>query len=228
VCVWNDSCCNARVMLDPTNLVGILGRMSALANTRAGFVFLPEVTSTATSPESSRIRQVSRTLPEFFSQKAGEPPVVDLSHYRLTIAGMVSRTTQLSLEALRLNFAEHEVVVQSDDGASGRTRSATWHGCRIDEVLDYAGVSHPSGYVEFIGACSSLPEERSEPFVGLVSIDHLRSYPFLLGWSINSKRLDAAQGAPLAALIAMGGSFRRVRWLHRINLLVHPPLWVVG
>jgi DMSO/TMAO reductase YedYZ molybdopterin-dependent catalytic subunit len=215
-------------MLDPTNLVGILGRMSALPDVRADFVFLPEVPLTATSLESSRIRQISRMLPEFFSQKAGEPPVVDLSHYRLTIAGMVSRTTQLSLEALRLNFAEHEVVVQSDKGASGRARSGVWRGCRIDDVLDYAGVSHPSGYVELIGAYSSLPEDRREPFVGLVSIDHLQSNPFLLGWSIDGKRLDAAQGAPLAALIATGGGYRRVRWLHRINLLVHPPLWVVG
>jgi sulfite oxidase len=215
-------------MLDPTNLVAILDPMRALAHTRSDFVFLPEATSTATFPESSRIRQVSRTLPEFFSQKAGEPPVADLSYYRLTIAGMVSRTTQLSLEALRLNFAEHEVVVQSDEGVPGQARPATWRGCRIDDVLDYAGVSQPGGYVEFIGVCSSLGEDRREPFVGLVSIDHLQSHPFLLGWSIDGKPLDAAQGAPLAALIAGDGGYRRVRWLHRINLLVHPPLWIVG
>ncbi|MBV8899334.1 MAG: molybdopterin-dependent oxidoreductase [Verrucomicrobia bacterium] len=215
-------------MLDPTNLVGILDPMRALAHTRSDFVFLPEAPSTAAPPEGSRIRQVSRTLPDFFSQKAGEPPAVDASRYRLTIAGMVSRTTQLSAEALRLNFAQHEILVQSDGDASGRARPATWCGCRIDEVLDYAGVSQPGGYVEFIGACSSLPEDRREPFVGLVSIDHLQLHPFLLGWSIDGKPLDAAQGAPLAALIPADGGYRRVRWLHRINLLVHPPLWVVG
>lgn len=215
-------------MLDPTNSVGILGPMSALAHTRSDVIFLPEATSTVAAPEGARIRQVSRTLPEFFSQKPGEPPAVDLSYYRLTIAGVVSRTTQLSLEALRLNFAEHEVVVQSDAGASGRVHPATWRGCRIDDVLDHAGVSQPGGYVEFIGACSSLPEDRHEPFVGLVSINRLQSHPFLLGWSIDGKPLDTAQGAPLAALIPADGGYRRVRWLHRINLLVHPPLWVVG
>ena len=215
-------------MLDPTNSVGILDRMSALANTRSDCVFLPEMASTAGSPESSRIRQADRTSPEFFSQKDGEPPAVDLSHYRLTIAGVASRTAQLSLEALRLNFAEHEVEVQSADGVSGRARPVTWRGCRIDDVLGYAGVSHPSGYVEFIGAYSSRPEDRREPFVGLVSMDHLQLHPVLLGWSIDGKRLDAAQGAPLSALIATDGHYQRVRWLHRINLLVHPPLWVVG
>ena len=215
-------------MLDPTNSVDILERMNVTASTRSDVVFLPEGSATGASPESSRIRQIGRTLPDFFSQQAGKPPVVDPSHYRLTIAGMVSRTTQLSLEALRLNFAEHEVVVQSEDRASGRTRSATWRGCRIDEVLDYAGVSHPNGYVELVGAYSSLPEDRREPFVGLVSISHLRSRPFLLGWSIDGKRPDAAQGAPLTALIATDEGYQRVRWLHRINLLVHPPLWVVG
>lgn len=215
-------------MLDPTNLVGILGHVSALANTRSDIVFLPEPPSTSAAPESSRIRQVSRTLPEFFSQKPGEPPAVDLAQYRFTVAGMVSRTTQFSLEALRLNFAEHEVVVQGDRGVFRQTRPATWRGCRIDDVLDYAGVSHPSGYVEFIGAYSSVPTDRREAYVGLVSIDHLRSHPFLLGWSIDDKPLDAAQGAPLAALIATEGGYQRVRWLHRINLLVHPPLWIVG
>jgi DMSO/TMAO reductase YedYZ molybdopterin-dependent catalytic subunit len=208
--------------------VGILDRMSALANTRSDFVFLPEVAPTAGFPEGSRIRQADRTLPEFFSQKDGEPPAVDLSHYRLTVAGVVSRTTQLSLEALRLNFAEHEVEVQGADGVSGRARPVTWRGCRIDDVLDYAGVSHPSGYVEFIGAYSSRLEDRREPFVGLVSMGHLQLHPFLLGWSIDGKRLDAVQGAPLTALIATDGHYQHVRWLHRINLLVHPPLWVVG
>lgn len=216
-------------MLDPTKLVGILGRVSVPAKTRPDdVVFLPEAPTTVDSPESSRIRQVSRVLPDFFSQPAGGPPVVDLPRCRLTIAGMVSRTTQLSLDALRLNFAEHEVMVHANEPTSGRAVSAAWRGCRIDEVLDYAGVSHPSGYVEFIGACSSLPEDRGEPFVGLVSVEHLRSHPFLLGWSMNGKRLEPAQGAPLTALIATGGSYRRVRWLYRINLLVHPPLWVVS
>ncbi|MBV9997498.1 MAG: molybdopterin-dependent oxidoreductase [Verrucomicrobia bacterium] len=215
-------------MLDPTDLVGIRGNVSGLTNTRSDFVFLPGPASTFPAPERSRIRQVSRRLPEFFSQEPGEPPAVNLAQYRLTVAGMVSRTTQFSLEALRLNFTEHEVVVQGDGGVSGQRRPATWRGCRTDDVLDYAGVSHPSGYVEFIGACSSVPADRREPHVGLVSIDHLRSHPFLLGWSIDGVPLDAAQGAPLAALIATEGGYQRVRWLHRINLLVHPPLWIVG
>ena len=215
-------------MLDPTSSVGILGRMIAQPETRPDFVFPSEAPSIAGSAEHSRIRQVSRTLPDFFSQEAGQPPAVDLSRYRLTIAGMVSRTTQLSLEGLRLHFPEYEVAVQGDEGTAGQARAVAWQGCRIDDVLDFAGVSHPSGYVEFIGAYSSLPAGRSEPFVGLVSIDHLRSHPFLLGWSIEGKPLDAIQGAPLVALIATNGGYRRVRWLHRINLLVHPPLWLVG
>lgn len=216
------------IMRDPTNSMDIIGHLSAPAGTRSDVVFLPEAPSAPGSPESSRIRQVSRMLPEFFSQRAGEPPVADLARYRLTIGGMVSRTTQFSSEALRLNFAEHEVVVQSDAGVSGRTRRATWGGCRIDDVLDYAGVSHASGYVEFIGACSSLPKDGREPCVGLISIEALQSHPFLIGWSIDGKPLDAAQGAPVAALIATEGRYRRVRWLHRINLLMHPPLWIVG
>ena len=71
-------------------------------------------------------------------------------------------------------------------------------------------------------------EDQGEPFVGLVPIEHLQSQFFLLGWTIAGKPLEPAQGAPLAALIAANGGYRRVRWLHRINLLVHPPLWVVG
>jgi DMSO/TMAO reductase YedYZ molybdopterin-dependent catalytic subunit len=211
-------------VLDPTKLVGIFGSMNALVDSCTDSIFFPEVPPMGSFSEDPWIRHFNQVTPDFFSQPGSEPPQVDLPRYRLTVAGLVSRTSQFSIGDLRFDFPEHELAVQTRDEVSGQSREVTWQGCRIEDVLDFVGVSHPGAYLEFIGSSGSGAQDRG-PFAGLVAAGQLRSRPLLLGWAIDGKPLTVAQGAPLAALIPEIGGYRCIRRLHRINLLVLPPLW---
>jgi DMSO/TMAO reductase YedYZ molybdopterin-dependent catalytic subunit len=198
--------------------------MNALAYSCTESIFFPEVPPTGSFSEDPWIRHFNQVTPDFFSQPGSEPLQVDLPRYRLTVAGLVSRTLQFSVDDLRFDFPEYELAVQTRDEASGQSREEAWQGCRIEDVLDFVGVSHPGAYLEFIGSNCSGAQDRG-PFAGLIAAGQLRSRLLLLGWAIDGKPLTVAQGAPLAALIPENGSYRCIRRLHRINLLVLPPLW---
>ena len=198
--------------------------MNALANPCRDSIFFPELPPTDHFSEDPWIRHFSQVTPDFFSQPGTEPLQVDLRRYRLTVAGLVSRTSQFSVDELRFNFPEHEITVKRPDEASGQDREETWQGCRIEDVLEFVGVSHPGAYLEFIGSGCSGAQGRG-PLAGLVAASQLGSRPLLLAWSTNGRPLSGAQGAPLAALVPENGSYRCIGRLHRINLLVLPPLW---
>ncbi|HEY0792853.1 MAG TPA: molybdopterin-dependent oxidoreductase [Chthoniobacterales bacterium] len=201
--------------------------MSALASHHSEFNFVGEAPPGDNPASNLRIRSVGQTAPEFFSRDSGRYPDVDLSRYRLTIAGFVSRTLQLSLNELQLHFAESTGAVDLGPTAENHLGASVWRGCLLVDVLDFAGVCTQDGYVELIGATSAHPDEQGEAPVGFVSLERLQAHPVVLAWQADGKRLTAAQGAPVAALVPLETGARRIRWLHRINLLVVPPLWVV-
>ena len=206
--------------------------MNALVENRPDFMFLPEVPSADGTPESRsdhHVQQAAVPGPDTRKEEGKQPPAVDLSSHRLTVAGLVSRTSQFSIDALRLDFPEHEVTAPGgEQTSSGQPSHARWQGCRVSDVLDFVGVSHRGAYLEFIGdgASGSDGNHTGEPRVGLISVDRLQSHPPLLGWAVDGKPLTAAQGAPLVALIPDGDGYRRIGRLRRINLLVHAPTWV--
>ena len=196
--------------------------MSALANHHSEFNFLEEAPPGDYS--TNDLRSAGHTLPEFLSWNSDGHPDVDGSRYRLTIAGFVSRTRQLSLDDLQLHFMERTTRANVGATAEGDLGANLWQGCLLADVLDFAGVSTQAAYVELIGASTA---DRTEAPVGFVPLERLQTQPVLLAWQANGKRLSPPEGAPLTAIVPRETGARRIRWLHRINLLVVPPLWVM-
>jgi len=209
------------------NQSGNVAFMSALANYHSEFNFLGEAPPGDGPSSNLRIRSGGPTLPEFFSRSSSGHPEVDLSRYRLTIAGFVSRTRQLSVDDLQLHFAEFTTLANFGAVAESGLGVPVWNGCLLADVLDFAGVCTQAAYVELIGASSADPHEHDEAPVGFVTLERLQARPVLLAWQVDGRHLSAAQGAPITAIVPLDAGARRIRWLHRINLLVVPPLWVM-
>src|SRR5580700_7307398 len=75
--------------------------------------------------------------------------------FRLTVAGLASKTQQFSLQDLRLNFSERSFDSGQTDRFSADEKS--WQGCSLNELIEFVGVSGQAHYIEFI--CSeSAPE----------------------------------------------------------------------
>src|SRR6201987_6571961 len=83
---------------------------------------------------------------------------------RLTVAGLVSRTQQFSLQDLRFNFNERSFDSQRTDRFSAEQKS--WQGCSLNELIEFVGISGQACYVEFV--CSeSTPGAFSIPVAEL-------------------------------------------------------------
>ncbi len=165
--------------------------------------------------------RVSAAEPERFVNEVTPAPRTDPAGYRLTVAGLVSRTWQFSLSDLRLLFAD-----QAAPDASGE--ESAFQGCHLEDVLGFVGVSQPAAYLELIGVQGPGGESSHEPAVGFLPLRDLQAdQPILLAWAKGGRALGSGEGAPLTAVVPEGGSPRLIRGLHRVNLLVLPPLWAV-
>src|SRR5260221_11941811 len=67
--------------------------------------------------------------------------------FRLTVAGLVSRTQQFSLQDLRLNFNECSSAGRQGDRLSSHDSSLS--GCSLNELIDFVGVSVQPPNIEF-------------------------------------------------------------------------------
>jgi DMSO/TMAO reductase YedYZ molybdopterin-dependent catalytic subunit len=134
--------------------------------------------------------------------------------FRLTIAGLVSRTQQFSLQDLRLNFTD-----RSFDGPQGDRFSAaekSWRGCSLNELIEFVGVSGQAHYLEFV--CSQPVPERAFS----VPIADLEYHEIGLAWERDGASLSAEDGGPLLALIPGSDGYQPLPGVRRINLVIIP------
>jgi DMSO/TMAO reductase YedYZ molybdopterin-dependent catalytic subunit len=134
--------------------------------------------------------------------------------FRLTVAGLVSRTQQFSLQDLRLNFSE-----RSFDGAHGDRFSEdekSWQGCSLNELIEFVGVSGQAHYIEFV--CSQAVPENAFS----VPIADLEHHEVGLVWEREGASLSAEDGGPLLALVPGLDGYQPLPGVSRINLVIIP------
>ena len=134
--------------------------------------------------------------------------------FRLTVAGLVSRTHQFSLQDLRLNFTERSF----DEGQAGRfsTGEKSWQGCSLNELIEFVGVSGQAHYIEFV--CSKSLSEGTFS----VPVAELESQEIGLVWERNGESLTAGEGGPLLVLIPGLEGYKPLPRVTRINLVIIP------
>jgi len=133
--------------------------------------------------------------------------------FRLTVAGLVSRTQQFSLQDLRFNFNERSFDSRKTDRFSAEQKS--WLGCSLNELIEFVGVSGQAHYIEFV--CS-------EPATGAFSIPvgELQSQEIGLVWERNGESLSSEEGGPLLVLVPGLEGYQPLPAVSRINLVIIP------
>jgi DMSO/TMAO reductase YedYZ molybdopterin-dependent catalytic subunit len=168
-----------------------------------GFVFspgrlAPEEPASETTPESA--------FPAYFI--ADTMPTVP-ANWTLSVGGLVERELVLTLDQLQkmprtdLRVRHHCV--------EGWSAVASWHGVRINEIAQAAGLKPGVKYVEF----NSFDEDYFSSW-DLGSAMHPQT---ILAYGINGHPLGPNHGAPLRVYSAVKLGYKMCKYLTEVNFL---------
>jgi DMSO/TMAO reductase YedYZ molybdopterin-dependent catalytic subunit len=147
--------------------------------------------------------------------------------FRLTVAGLVSRTQQFSVQGLQDYFSEHIFVVPgSRTNSLTQSGSNTWTGCTLNELLDFVGVSPQAKHVEFVGLTRDRDSAALDANVVSIPLEKLENTEIGLVWENAGEPVSPDSGGPLLVLLPNEGGCKTVRGLSRINLIIVPAVRV--
>jgi Sulfite oxidase and related enzymes len=143
--------------------------------------------------------------------------------FRLTVAGLVSRTQQFSVQGLQDYFSEHTFVAPGSRANSlTQSDSTSWTGCTLNELLDFVGVSPQAKHVELVGLTRDRDSAALDANTVSIPIEKLGNTEIGLVWENAGEPVHPDGGGPLLALLPSEAGFKTVRGLSRINLIIVP------
>ena len=149
--------------------------------------------------------------------------------FRLTVAGLVSRTQQFSVQGLQDYFSERIFVVPgSRTDSLTQSGSNTWTGCTLNELLDFVGVSPQAKHVEFVGLTRDRDSAALDANAVSIPIEKLENTEIGLVWENAGEPVSPDSGGPLIVLLPSEGGFKTIRGLSRINLIIVPAVRTDG
>jgi DMSO/TMAO reductase YedYZ molybdopterin-dependent catalytic subunit len=150
--------------------------------------------------------------------------------FRLTVAGLVSRTQQFSVQGLQDYFSERTFAAAPGSRANSVTQSASnsWTGCTLNELLEFVGVSPQARHVEFVGLTQDRDSANLNANSVSIPIEELENTEIGLVWENAGQRVTVDSGGPLLVLLPSEGGFEAVRGLSRINLIIVPAVRTDG
>ncbi len=167
---------------------------------------------------------------QFFTTQHYGHPVIDPAAFRLRIAGLVDRPTELSLDELR-KMKSTELVFGFECSGNrrplqGLTSNGRWTGVPLRAVLERAGVKKEAQEVVFFGADHGEEEVEfrgqvtkvDQQFGRSLLRDKALSPEPLLVYALNGEPLTRHQGFPLRLLIPGFYGVSNVKWLSEIHV----------
>jgi len=167
---------------------------------------------------------------QFFTTQHYGHPVVDPAAFRLRIAGLVDRPTELSLDELR-KMKSTELIFGFECSGNrrplqGLTSNGRWTGVPLRAVLERAGVKKEAQEVVFFGADHGDEEVEfrwqvtkvNQQFGRSLLRDKALSPEPLLVYAMNGEPLTRHQGFPLRLLVPGWYGVSNVKWLSEIHV----------
>ena len=167
---------------------------------------------------------------QFFTTQHYGHPVVDPAAFRLRIAGLVDRPTELSLDELR-KMKSTELVFGFECSGNrrplqGLSSNGRWTGVPLRAVLDRTGVKKEAQEFVFFGADHGDEEVEFRGQVTKVNQQFGRSLlrekamspEPVLAYALNGEPLTRHQGFPLPLLIPGWYGVSNVKWLSEIHV----------
>jgi DMSO/TMAO reductase YedYZ molybdopterin-dependent catalytic subunit len=164
-------------------------------------------------------------------------PQVDPQTWRLVVDGRVATELSFDLETLR-GLPSHEVVATMECAGNGRARleprpvsqpwlleaigTGRWHGVRLSDVLEQAGVGEQVVEVLFGGLDRGVENGEEQFFQRSLALQDALQPDVLLAYDLNGAPLPPQHGFPLRLLVPGWYGMTNVKWLTRITLLTEP------
>jgi len=207
----------------------------AEGETLVPFTDLPPTINLTPAPDRriidvQKIDGVFTPKDQFFTTQHYGHPVVDPAAFRLRIAGLVERPTELSLDELR-KMKSTELVFGFECSGNrrplqGLTSNGRWTGVPLRAVLERAGVKKEAQEVVFFGADHGDEEvdfrgqvtKVDQQFGRSLLRDKALSPEPLLVYALNGEPLTRHQGFPLRLLIPGWYGVSNVKWLSEIHV----------
>ena len=169
----------------------------------------------------------------FYVRGHGTMPTVAPATYKLTIEGLVARTTTFTLDELHRmpmvvvpatmqcagnRRSEHSLSkptggVQWDAGAIG---NAEWKGVRLADLVERVGAKPTAKYVWFEGLDTVTLKDRETLFGGQVPIEKALRPETIIALEMNGRPLAREHGFPARSIVPGYIGARSVKWLNRI------------
>jgi DMSO/TMAO reductase YedYZ molybdopterin-dependent catalytic subunit len=142
------------------------------------------------------------------------------SWFRLTVAGLVSRTQQYSMQSLQDYFSQRTFTTPGIRDISCARERDVWTGCTLNELLDFVGVSAQARYIELVGYI----RETDSTSLNVISlpIEELENTEFGLVREQGGEPVTTENGGPLVALLPGANGFQVIHGLSRVNLIIVP------
>ena len=166
---------------------------------------------------------------KFFQVGHYNKPVIDEKDWRLQVTGLVKRTLDLSLAALKSRPAQEVVFTLECSGNHGfpwftsGIGTATWRGAELAAVLKDAGIKDKGIEVVFYGSDAGEEEVRSikttQNFARSMSVADAMSPHNILCYEMNGAALPPGHGFPLRLIAPGWYGIANVKWLKRIEVL---------
>ncbi len=171
---------------------------------------------------------------DFFVRCHTMVPQVNLSEWKLEIAGLVDRPASFTLADLqKLPRAEivsvlecagngrkfYQPTVAGAQWSYGSVGNARWTGVRLKDVLEKSGVK--PGATQLLLDAADMPLANMPKFQRTVEIAKAMHPDTLLAWEMNGKPLNADHGFPLRVIAPGWAGDSWVKWLRRIELIDH-------
>jgi DMSO/TMAO reductase YedYZ molybdopterin-dependent catalytic subunit len=152
-------------------------------------------------------------------------PTVDLSTWRLEVAGLVENPRSFTLEALQSRPVAEFVATLECSGnpaAGGLVANTKWAGAPLALLLKECGLKSDALEVVFYGADQATEKIRASDYPqqfarSLSVVDALREN-VLLCWQMHGEPLTSKHGAPLRLVVPGWYGVAWVKWLTRIEV----------
>jgi DMSO/TMAO reductase YedYZ molybdopterin-dependent catalytic subunit len=164
-------------------------------------------------------------------------PRIDVTTWRLEIAGAVERPGSLTLDDIRA-YPPLTLPVTLECAGNGRARlrprpvsqpwlveavsTAEWTGAPLQAVMSSAGVSPEAAELVFTGADHGTQGDEEQDYARSLRLEVARRPEVLLAYEMNGRPLEPQHGAPLRLLVPGWYGMTSVKWLSRIEAVTEP------
>ncbi len=164
-------------------------------------------------------------------------PAVDITKWRLTVGGLVSRPMTLTLDEIR-NRPVRKIVTTMECAGNGRAllsprpvsqpwmleavSTAEWTGTPLRDLLAETGLGTEAVEVLFTGLDTGIQGDEFQSYQRSLGLGEANREEVLLAYEMNGLPLPPQHGYPLRLVVPGWYGMTSVKWLDRIEAINKP------